>query len=209
MHLHLLSDIAPTAGAGAFLVLAIALALSFEFVNGFHDTANAVATVIYTHTLKPPYRRRLVGHAGISSACSPPPAPWPTASWRCCPSNWCSTSARARALRWSSRCSSRPSSGTRHLVPRPAGLQFAHADRLDHGRRPGELAACSRSCLRRGRQLGQGAGGRSLAAVSPMVGFVCAGALLLLLEAADQEARALYQRARRKPAAAALDPRLC
>jgi PiT family inorganic phosphate transporter len=27
--------------------------LSFEFVNGFHDTANAVATVIYTHTLTP------------------------------------------------------------------------------------------------------------------------------------------------------------
>ena len=25
----------------------------FEFVNGFHDTANAVATVIYTHSLKP------------------------------------------------------------------------------------------------------------------------------------------------------------
>ena len=36
-----------------FLVLAIGLALSFEFVNGFHDTANAVATVIYTHSLKP------------------------------------------------------------------------------------------------------------------------------------------------------------
>lgn len=36
-----------------FIVLAIALALAFEFVNGFHDTANAVATVIYTHTLKP------------------------------------------------------------------------------------------------------------------------------------------------------------
>ena len=35
------------------LGLAILLALSFEFVNGFHDTANAVATVIYTHTLKP------------------------------------------------------------------------------------------------------------------------------------------------------------
>jgi PiT family inorganic phosphate transporter len=30
------------------------MALSFEFVNGFHDTANAVATVIYTHSLKPP-----------------------------------------------------------------------------------------------------------------------------------------------------------
>src|ERR1700733_5206450 len=36
-----------------FLALALGLALSFEFVNGFHDTANAVATVIYTKTLKP------------------------------------------------------------------------------------------------------------------------------------------------------------
>jgi len=35
----------------AFLLLGVALlvALGFEFVNGFHDTANAVATVIYTH----------------------------------------------------------------------------------------------------------------------------------------------------------------
>jgi inorganic phosphate transporter, PiT family len=37
------------------LVLALALALGFEFVNGFHDTANAVATVIYTNSLKPRY----------------------------------------------------------------------------------------------------------------------------------------------------------
>jgi PiT family inorganic phosphate transporter len=37
------------------LCLALLLALSFEFVNGFHDTANAVATVIYTHSLKPMY----------------------------------------------------------------------------------------------------------------------------------------------------------
>ena len=44
-----------TAGNGIFLLLALGLALSFEFVNGFHDTANAVATVIYTHTLKPTY----------------------------------------------------------------------------------------------------------------------------------------------------------
>ncbi|WP_292832747.1 inorganic phosphate transporter [Nostoc sp. JL33] len=36
-----------------FLALALSLALGFEFVNGFHDTANAVATVIYTHSLKP------------------------------------------------------------------------------------------------------------------------------------------------------------
>jgi PiT family inorganic phosphate transporter len=37
------------------LASALLLALSFEFVNGFHDTANAVATVIYTHSLKPAY----------------------------------------------------------------------------------------------------------------------------------------------------------
>src|ERR1700689_5358591 len=35
------------------LILALAIALGFEFVNGFHDTANAVATVIYTHSLEP------------------------------------------------------------------------------------------------------------------------------------------------------------
>jgi inorganic phosphate transporter, PiT family len=35
------------------LLLALGLALGFEFVNGFHDTANAVATVIYTNSLKP------------------------------------------------------------------------------------------------------------------------------------------------------------
>jgi PiT family inorganic phosphate transporter len=37
----------------ALLALALFIALSFEFVNGFHDTANAVATVIYTHSLEP------------------------------------------------------------------------------------------------------------------------------------------------------------
>jgi len=38
-----------------FVLLGVALlvALGFEFVNGFHDTANAVATVIYTHSLEP------------------------------------------------------------------------------------------------------------------------------------------------------------
>src|SRR5450432_1548730 len=40
---------------GILLCLALLLALSFEFVNGFHDTANAVATVIYTNSLKPGY----------------------------------------------------------------------------------------------------------------------------------------------------------
>jgi len=54
---HLLSDLA-TVHSGSvlpYVLLGIALlvALGFEFVNGFHDTANAVATVIYTHSLEP------------------------------------------------------------------------------------------------------------------------------------------------------------
>src|SRR5580704_12622726 len=50
--MELFGETLPTATA-LFLILALGLALSFEFVNGFHDTANAVATVIYTHSLKP------------------------------------------------------------------------------------------------------------------------------------------------------------
>jgi len=45
----------PVRNLAPFLLLGVALliALGFEFVNGFHDTANAVATVIYTHSLPP------------------------------------------------------------------------------------------------------------------------------------------------------------
>ena len=38
-------------GVFLFLALALLIALGFEFVNGFHDTANAVATVIYTNSM--------------------------------------------------------------------------------------------------------------------------------------------------------------
>ncbi len=37
------------------LFLSLFLVLAFEFINGFHDTANAVATVIYTQSMKPTY----------------------------------------------------------------------------------------------------------------------------------------------------------
>ncbi len=45
----------PPLAIGTFVLLGLALliALGFEFVNGFHDTANAVATVIYTNSLRP------------------------------------------------------------------------------------------------------------------------------------------------------------
>ena len=38
---------------GVSLVLALTFVLAFEFINGFHDTANAVATVIYTKAMSP------------------------------------------------------------------------------------------------------------------------------------------------------------
>jgi len=54
---HLLSDLSGVRSGSItpYVLLAIALlvALGFEFVNGFHDTANAVATVIYTHSMEP------------------------------------------------------------------------------------------------------------------------------------------------------------
>ena len=51
MHSFLAEASVISIGTWALLGLALLLALSFEFVNGFHDTANAVATVIYTRTL--------------------------------------------------------------------------------------------------------------------------------------------------------------
>jgi inorganic phosphate transporter, PiT family len=54
---HLLGDLSAMHSDSIlpYVLLGIALlvALGFEFVNGFHDTANAVATVIYTHSLEP------------------------------------------------------------------------------------------------------------------------------------------------------------
>ncbi|MCY0994725.1 inorganic phosphate transporter [Nannocystis sp. ILAH1] len=42
-----------TTTTGVLLVVSLLIAFGFEFVNGFHDTANAVATVIYTRSLRP------------------------------------------------------------------------------------------------------------------------------------------------------------
>ena len=54
---HLISDLSVVHSSSIFpfvlLGVALLVALGFEFVNGFHDTANAVATVIYTHSLEP------------------------------------------------------------------------------------------------------------------------------------------------------------
>ena len=55
--IHLANDLSVVRDTRAYpyilLGIALLIALGFEFVNGFHDTANAVATVIYTHSLPP------------------------------------------------------------------------------------------------------------------------------------------------------------
>ncbi|WP_233867736.1 inorganic phosphate transporter [Paraburkholderia adhaesiva] len=55
--MHLRDDLAPIHESSVvpwfLLGIALVIALGFEFVNGFHDTANAVATVIYTNSLSP------------------------------------------------------------------------------------------------------------------------------------------------------------
>src|SRR4051795_7436546 len=49
-------------GSDVILVIVVATALAFDFTNGFHDTANAVATTISTRALPP---RVAVGIASV------------------------------------------------------------------------------------------------------------------------------------------------
>jgi PiT family inorganic phosphate transporter len=55
--IHLADDLSVVRDARVYpyilLGIALLIALGFEFVNGFHDTANAVATVIYTNSMSP------------------------------------------------------------------------------------------------------------------------------------------------------------
>ncbi|MBK7819111.1 MAG: inorganic phosphate transporter [Sphingobacteriaceae bacterium] len=55
-----------TTGLAIFLIVCLLLACFFEFINGFHDTANAVATVIYTNSMKPTVA---VVYSGILNFC--------------------------------------------------------------------------------------------------------------------------------------------
>lgn len=54
---NILPEAFTTLSSGLLILLIVCLvaACAFELVNGFHDTANAVATVIYTNSLKPTY----------------------------------------------------------------------------------------------------------------------------------------------------------
>ena len=117
------------------LFVALLIALGFEFVNGFHDTANAVATVIYTRSL--PANIAVVWSGmfnlfgvllssgavafGIVSLLAGRTDP--AGRLRCRVCHGVRASDRGHHLE------------RRHLVFRAAGLELAHPDRIDHGRR--------------------------------------------------------------------------
>ena len=69
------------------LFVALLIALGFEFVNGFHDTANAVATVIYTRSLPAHVAVVWSGMFNLLGVLRVDAARWPSASSRCCRSS--------------------------------------------------------------------------------------------------------------------------
>ena len=193
---------------GLSLVLALTFVLAFEFINGFHDTANAVATVIYKGHAAPgggavgdlQFSRRAAGRRG-RGLCHRPPA--------------AGRAADQRGYR------TRPGHGVRHagrrhrlepgyLVLRHPRLQLAHADRLHPGRGPGQCAD-HRPATGRRRQLGQGhryrpvAGGLAGGGL-PDRGRPAAGAQALATAVEDaQDARATA-RTGQQEAPAVLEP---
>ena len=122
------------------LGIALVIALGFEFVNGFHDTANAVATVIYTNSMSPNLavvwsgffnfsgragldRRRRFRHR-VAAAGRVDPA-----------------GGQRRRLRHGVRAVDRRHPVEfRHVVFRSALIEFAYSDRLHHRRRTHEPA---------------------------------------------------------------------
>ena len=116
------------------LFVALLIALGFEFVNGFHDTANAVATVIYTHTLPAPVRGGLVrvfNFLGVSLSTGA--VAFGIISLL--PVELFCRSERRRLRHGVRAAHRRDHLEPRDLVSRPAGLELAYADRIDHRRR--------------------------------------------------------------------------
>ena len=122
------------------LALALLIALGFEFVNGFHDTANAVATVIYTHSLEPNIAvvwSGLCNLAGVLLSTG-------TVAFAVItllPVELILQVSSGRRLRHGLRAADcRHPVEPGHVVVRPAGLQFAHHGGLHHRRGPGQPA---------------------------------------------------------------------
>ena len=123
-----------------FLLLGLALliALGFEFVNGFHDTANAVATVIYTHSL-PPHLAVLYSGASELPRCARLQRRGGLRHHHAVAGGAHPAGRQQRRLRHGIRAADRRNHlEPRHLVARSACVLVAYPDRLDHRRRRGQ-----------------------------------------------------------------------
>ena len=174
----------PPVAIGAFVLLGIALliALGFEFVNGFHDTANAVATVIYTHSLPPHvavvwsgvfnFLGVMVSSGAVAFSVLSLVAGGVDPAGR-----------RQRRFRDDLRAADRGDHlEPGHLVARAAREFVAHADRLDHRRGPGQPVHGAGGVGTSGVDWAQAMGVFSALLFSPVVGFVFAALLLLVMK---------------------------
>ena len=141
---HIAGDLGnvTTTSTWAYILLGVALliALGFEFVNGFHDTANAVATVIYTHSLEPNIAvvwSGLCNLVGVLTSAGTVAFTIITLLPVELILKVSSGAGFCHGLRALDCCDSVESG---HLVAGPSRLQHAHHDRLHHRRRRSQPA---------------------------------------------------------------------
>ena len=120
------------------LGVALLIALGFEFVNGFHDTANAVATVIYTHSLEPNIAVVWSGLCNLAGVLLSSGAV-AFAVITLLPVELILQGELRRGIRDGVRAADRGDPlEPGHMVVRAAGVELAHDGRVDHRRGTGE-----------------------------------------------------------------------
>jgi len=161
------------------LALALLIALGFEFVNGFHDTANAVATVIYTHSLEPNIAVVWSGICNLAGVLLSTGTVAFAVITLLPVELILQVSSGAGFAMVFALLIARHSVEPGHLVVWTARFEFAHHGRFHHRRRP-----CQSGSVASQRHLGSGlaAGhqGSQGAAHFALLGFVLAGVLILI-----------------------------
>ena len=189
------------------LFVALLIALGFEFVNGFHDTANAVATVIYTRSLPANIAVVWSGMFNLFGVLLSSGAvafgivsllPVELILQVGSSAGFAMVFALLiAAIIWN----------VGNLVFRAAGIELAHPDRIHHGRRHHQRpAARPRRHLRRG--LVAGGRHRQGAAAVAAVRLRAGGDPAVRAEGSHAAGNArIVRRAERRPAATAVDSR--
>ena len=117
---------------------ALLIALGFEFVNGFHDTANAVATVIYTHSLEPNLAVVWSGLCNLTGVLTSAGAVAFTIITLLPVELILKVELRSRIRDGVCAADRGHPVEPGHVVAGPAGIEHPHHDRLDHRCRRGQ-----------------------------------------------------------------------